>query len=501
MDVAKNQSAGSKELASEDISLDDLDLDFPDFDEFDAGVAGSAGTSAAVEKPATNAAPSIPGQDADILPTAEEEASLTPEPWGAEDEDDMGPIALSEAELENILGDALPEEEAQSSAFAEADDLSLDEELLDVPELSVDDLMDDSAQLSDEELAQELDLSLDESPLEEALLEDAADEAALDAVADEIMPEDDLPAELLAGDDELEDVGPITLSEDELSGILDDVDESGSIEGASETPVMPEAPEDIQDIEEEFSQAAELETMGDSESSFSALADDEDEGPITLTPEELGNIVSDAEVQEVESSGVEGEELSPMMGIEDDLDLGSDFGGDDLSSADFGGEDFGGADFGGDDLSAADFGGAVAEEHPPSTMLDGDDDEGPVALSEGELDAILEDVVGESEAEGVITTGEFTLDDESLALAGEDSAGPVIVLDEYEEDAAPAPERDAAGVIQESADQSHLDAEELRKMISYLDGLFDKLPDETVKEFSRSEYFDLYKKIMSELGL
>ena len=38
-------------------------------------------------------------------------------------------------------------------------------------------------------------------------------------------------------------------------------------------------------------------------------------------------------------------------------------------------------------------------------------------------------------------------------------------------------------------------------MIGYLDGLFDQLPDETVREFSKSEYFDLYKKIMTELGL
>jgi hypothetical protein len=43
--------------------------------------------------------------------------------------------------------------------------------------------------------------------------------------------------------------------------------------------------------------------------------------------------------------------------------------------------------------------------------------------------------------------------------------------------------------------------DDLRKMISYLDQLFDKLPEDTVREFSRSEYFDLYKKIMEDLNL
>lgn len=42
--------------------------------------------------------------------------------------------------------------------------------------------------------------------------------------------------------------------------------------------------------------------------------------------------------------------------------------------------------------------------------------------------------------------------------------------------------------------------EDLAKLLSYLDGLFEKLPEEAVKKFAQSEYFDLYVKVMNEIG-
>ncbi|HMY45972.1 MAG TPA: hypothetical protein PKX74_10865, partial [Leptospiraceae bacterium] len=61
---------------------------------------------------------------------------------------------------------------------------------------------------------------------------------------------------------------------------------------------------------------------------------------------------------------------------------------------------------------------------------------------------------------------------------------------------APQPER-----FDHVAAEASVPKDDLRKMISYLDQLFDKLPEDTVREFSRSEYFDLYKKIMEDLNL
>ncbi|HEY1406858.1 MAG TPA: hypothetical protein VF857_09630, partial [Spirochaetota bacterium] len=42
--------------------------------------------------------------------------------------------------------------------------------------------------------------------------------------------------------------------------------------------------------------------------------------------------------------------------------------------------------------------------------------------------------------------------------------------------------------------------EDVKKLLHYLDGLFEKLPEDVVRSFADSEYFDLYVKIMNDLG-
>ena len=42
---------------------------------------------------------------------------------------------------------------------------------------------------------------------------------------------------------------------------------------------------------------------------------------------------------------------------------------------------------------------------------------------------------------------------------------------------------------------------DMKKLLGYLDGLFEKLPEDTVKKFANSEYFDLYLKILNDLGV
>ncbi len=41
----------------------------------------------------------------------------------------------------------------------------------------------------------------------------------------------------------------------------------------------------------------------------------------------------------------------------------------------------------------------------------------------------------------------------------------------------------------------------IRKLLKYLDSLFDKLPEDVIKNFANSEYFDLYVKVLHELGV
>jgi hypothetical protein len=43
--------------------------------------------------------------------------------------------------------------------------------------------------------------------------------------------------------------------------------------------------------------------------------------------------------------------------------------------------------------------------------------------------------------------------------------------------------------------------EDLTRLLAYLDGLFEKLPEEAVRKFAESEYFDLYVKVLKDMGL
>lgn len=43
--------------------------------------------------------------------------------------------------------------------------------------------------------------------------------------------------------------------------------------------------------------------------------------------------------------------------------------------------------------------------------------------------------------------------------------------------------------------------EDLARLLAYLDGLFEKLPEETLRKFADSEYFDLYVKVLKDMGV
>jgi pilus assembly protein FimV len=77
----------------------------------------------------------------------------------------------------------------------------------------------------------------------------------------------------------------------------------------------------------------------------------------------------------------------------------------------------------------------------------------------------------------------------------------LIVLDEYEDREKDEESHGRSAVIERTAASTGVEKTELKKMIGYLDQLFDKLPEETIREFSSSEYFDLYKRIMRDLDL
>ncbi|HOO72222.1 MAG TPA: hypothetical protein PK926_10715 [Spirochaetota bacterium] len=64
----------------------------------------------------------------------------------------------------------------------------------------------------------------------------------------------------------------------------------------------------------------------------------------------------------------------------------------------------------------------------------------------------------------------------------------VIIEDEYDIDQ----------FVREFPDKRQV---EVKRLLKYLDGLFEKLPRETLRKFVNSEYFDLYIKVLTELGV
>ncbi|MFN4216913.1 MAG: hypothetical protein ACK4HQ_05895 [Brevinematales bacterium] len=88
-----------------------------------------------------------------------------------------------------------------------------------------------------------------------------------------------------------------------------------------------------------------------------------------------------------------------------------------------------------------------------------------------------------------------------LGVTVNEEVSEPIVSEAYME-SSPAEEIDRQQIIETNLDAlSGTTREELRKVIQYLDNLLADLPEEKIKEFAQSEYYDLYMKIMEKLGL
>ncbi|MDZ4725613.1 MAG: hypothetical protein SH817_05625 [Leptospira sp.] len=580
------------------------------------------------------------------------------------DEDEEGPIALSMEELENITGGLVEEEDFSDEHIDE--NLSDEEEVI-LPETAN---LDDEHLLSDDHSDLELDLddsevdtklSFDESGQPELVLDDD------DTESPNFAPLRDPEEEELFGQTKEDE--NLTLSDDELGNIL----------GSDQ-----ESLEESLGSEEDFMQTEDLPDIGDLGESEHITADEDDDGPITLSMEELENIGSEEETElnildeepEDETITLSPDELGSIIGTDEEEHTGE--ATDSLEEAEESEKvnkenDADEADeiafdiFGDDDESETEEAEAVSglegeyEEANPSALPEEDDD-GPLALSMDELESIaaeaeessdeelvdsldraplpyeedktksdlleedledesialsmeeLENITAEedteSETDSEIETGsesedEFELDSEinfepetdteadletlpepeteaepefetvsgkkiddligdqipgddlediadlpmeeagvsfgdkpdlvenddlvefsdipTLAdtkeptLGNDDSEGVSIDLDEY------APEGKLSALEELRAAQkpieldkpsttevaenaladagSELSVTDRKKVLGYLDNLLGNLPDDVIKEFSKSQYFDLYKKLMKELGL
>ncbi|WP_061235020.1 hypothetical protein [Leptospira weilii] len=387
-----------------------------------------------------------------------------PETTSFEAEDESEPIALSEDELGNLLSeDSGMETSTKTDGF---EDLLGDGEL---PE-------DTGSMFEENEPFSLPDLG---GPDEFGLEEETLSDSSTDFEPNESFMES-------GGEDE----EAIALSEEELGNLLSSdeketpssslFDETSSQEEDSislpvrELDAIPSPQEDSLALENFELSTDDFDTL-QTQTTTSFEAEDTNE-PIALSEDELDHILTDDEEPNVSENTLE------------------KFPGSEL-----------------------DWDSPVSEQT--------EEDEGPIALSEDELGNLLEDApatIKEEDLNEILGELPPTSDldafdsiDDNVSkekvppqvAATEDGLNQdemIIVLDEYadEEKSSPIEELRKTPDQEEKEDASGTPSkEEMKRIMTYLDELLGNLPDDLIREFSRSDYFELYKKLMKQIGV
>ncbi|EMY12313.1 hypothetical protein LEP1GSC043_3682 [Leptospira weilii str. Ecochallenge] len=152
-----------------------------------------------------------------------------------------------------------------------------------------------------------------------------------------------------------------------------------------------------------------------------------------------------------------------------------------------------------------------------------EEDEGPIALSEDELGNLLEDApatIKEEDLNEILGELPPTSDldafdsiDDNVSkekvpppqvAATEDGLNQdemIIVLDEYADEEKSSPIEELRKTPDQEDASGTPSKEEMKRIMTYLDELLGNLPDDLIREFSRSDYFELYKKLMKQIGV
>ncbi|GBF50554.1 hypothetical protein LPTSP4_20800 [Leptospira ryugenii] len=371
-----------------------------------------------------------------------------PSEFSPSDEDE-GPIALSMEELENITGGLIEEDEAPVDSDLETmEPMHLDEEGEEEVVFLPDNSIEDEHDLSDHHADLDLDFDDSEVDTELSFRENGAPDLILDddenEVESDFKPLRDPEEEELFG--QAKEDENLTLSDEELGDILgansESLEESlGSEEEFLETEELPsfddepsehsfESAENPSEEEEEgpitlsFDELENIAGESEEESSLNILDEEPEDETITLSPDELGNIIGSEEIEEEDIDSVSDDAILEVDEIPD-LSLGDEESKEEESSFDLFGED--------EDQEPDDEVDSV-----PGAGLEGDleEDEGPLALSMEELESIAGDAEEAADEELVdsldraplpyeeeITKPEFSdedVEDESIALSMEE---------------------------------------------------------------------------------
>ncbi|WP_017856636.1 hypothetical protein [Leptospira interrogans] len=402
------------------------------------------------------------------------EADVLPDTLLDELEEDA-PIALSGDELDNILNASTADDSDDDLpdfiTHVENEDFSLpveqDSSLLSSDTISNSSLFED--------FEEEEKISLPEHELEEIENPVLSEEDSL-SFEDFELPTNDLETSEISLEDE-ESNEPIALSDEELGNLL-----------ASEN----EEPAAISEESNDLSEAIDWDSSPTSEV---PLEDEESNEPIALSLDELDHILTD-ENEEPAAISEESNDLAET--IDWDSSPGSEISLEDEEANEpiaFSDEELGNLLASGNEESEDKIGSDIPKVETEEDLSEILGELPPVSDLDA-FDSIDEDVSKEEEVSTIVPTLESVKDQEMI-----------IVLDEYadEEESSPieelrkTPDQTEAIVGELSGDVPSKD--EMKRIMTYLDELLGNLPDDLIREFSRSDYFELYKKLMKQIGV
>ncbi len=400
-------------------------------------------------------------------------------------------VSLPEFETDDL---DIPSETGESQEEISLTPIEIDE---------ADDLVEIQGSYEEEELSsQELMDSTEESEAFQENQEELSPALDIMDTVDVIpdLPEEHLKSSVKSEKKEIQqlDEETVSLTDDELDDIISELpDEDFEFDG-QETEQYDEKDSEIEEksyvdqqetlsisdeeLVEKIMPSTELETSEElyediEKVPLSQVSFDENDDMISLTPEELQEIVSSQDVEESNNQAkvMDKEELSATSEDDESIALTEDELNDILGSSDI------------QEENLTEISEKLSEELEIESPIDMQGDEEPlpepileeesVALTEEEIDHILED------------------SDEPPV---EDIERDIVVPSPDDIDLTESRSQMLAEKMQS---ELGINTEELKKIISYLDSLFDYLPESVIREFSRSEYFNIYKKVIETLGI
>lgn len=431
------------------------------------------------------------------------------------DSTDDDTIALSGDELSNIFNTAdFTEESVEAEAQQPDEDsdnglpaMDFDSETLEEPIID-DNYFDDeeTSELPDEidvptgiaaqedEIFEEIEL--DEEEVEMELQEPESDDQleAFDATEEQIEEFDGNVSDEFSSDEEtLEEVESIPEAIQEIGSVSDFNDEIDSEEGIQKEPVEEVEPEELfeeffleeelleqEPLQEDFAQEEAVEVAEHAEESIS----DEPAVEAIEATETFEEEITDEPTEAVFES-------SQWDTLADDT-----MGFSDISAGDSSNEEESQSD-----ISSFDDDPLIIEETVDT-----------VSVAEEELLEELEEIpVSDDDLGDLETLQQKTVEEETASLepaqdAVEAGEEPVVETEQAVE-GEPTVEAicgsDTDLEIDEPSSKEIPDdlKNDIKSVLVYMDQLLDSLPEEKIAEFARSEHFELYKKLFTELGL